>query len=325
MSWRLLAPRYWPTWLGLALLRVLEPLPHSVHLAMGRGLGRLLQPLLRSQARIAQRNLALCLTERSDDERAAILQQHFASLGCALFETAVAWWGADELVRRLTTISGLEHVERAQRAGRGVLLLSAHFTTIEIGCRALTLHLPLNVMYRPTKNEVLGAMLARNRNRQARRAIPRDDVRTLIKALKDGEVVWYAPDQSYRKKGAEMVPFFGIAAATNTATSRIAAMTNAVVLPYFVERAPDGRHYRGIIGAPLEDFPSDSSSADALSFNRLIEAHVRKVPEQYLWIHRRFKGLDRDYPNYYGRRSAVAKARRATAADQASEADRAMP
>jgi KDO2-lipid IV(A) lauroyltransferase len=133
---------------------------------------------------------------------------------------------------------------------------------------------------------------------QTRRAIPRDDARTLIRALKDAEVVWYAPDQSFRKKGAEMVKLFGIPAATNTATSRIAKMTNALVLPYFFERLPGG-DYRGVIHPPLENFPTDDPVADTERFNHIVEAEVRRIPEQYLWIHRRFKGLTPDYPDYY--------------------------
>ena len=143
----------------------------------------------------------------------------------------------------------------------------------------------------------------RNRGRQAKRAIRRDDVRTLVTALKANEPVWYAPDQSYRKKGAEMVPFFNIPAATNTATSRLARMTGAAVLPYFPERLPGSQGYRMVIYPMLENFPTDDPAADAQRFNELIEAQVRHVPEQYLWIHRRFKGLSPDYPDYYGRRS----------------------
>ena len=141
----------------------------------------------------------------------------------------------------------------------------------------------------------------RNRGRHAKRAIPRDDVRTLVAALKANEAVWYAPDQSYRKKGAEMVPFFNIPAATNTATSRLARMTGAAVLPYFPERLPGAEGYRMSIQPMLEDFPTKEPAVDAERFNALIEAHVLHVPEQYLWIHRRFKGLTPDYPDYYRR------------------------
>jgi KDO2-lipid IV(A) lauroyltransferase len=228
------------------------------------------------------------------------LDQHFGSLGIALFETGLAWWASDARIRSLTDVEGLEHLDAALARGKGVILLSAHFTTLEIGARALAARMPLNVMYRPTKNEVMAQFLTRNRAKRTRRAIRRDDVRTLVTALKANEPVWYAPDQSYRKKGAQMVPFFGIPCATNTATSRLATMTGASILPYFPQRLPDGR-YRMIIQAPLENFPTDDAVADAKRFHELIEQHIRKVPAQYLWIHRRFKGLNDSDPDYYAR------------------------
>ena len=135
------------------------------------------------------------------------------------------------------------------------------------------------------------------------RGIPRDDIRGFISALKHNDCVWYAPDQSYRKKGAEMVPLFGIPAASNTLTSRIARMTGAPVLPYFFHRLPGAQGYLGVIHPPLENFPSDSAVTDTARFYRMIEAQIRRVPEQYLWIHRRFKGLSEDYPDYYGRQA----------------------
>ena len=293
-------PEYWPTWLGLAFLRVFEPLPHRLLYLLGRGVGLFLHLFPTPFKRIARRNIELCLPELPEAERARILREHFAGLGCALFETAMSWWSSNERIRRITMMTGLEHLEAAQRTGRGVLLLSAHFNSIEIGCRALAARLPLNVMYRPTKNELIGEFVHSRRAVQTKRAIPRDDVRTLVKALKEGDVVWYAPDQSFRKKGAQMVKLFGIPAATNTATSRIAGMTNALVLPYFFERTPQGG-YKGTIHPPLEQFPSDDAVADTERFNRIVEAEVRRIPEQYLWIHRRFKGLTPDYPNYYAR------------------------
>ncbi len=293
-------PKYWPTWLGLAFLRVFEPLPHRLLYLLGRAVGLFLHLFPTPFKRIARRNIELCLPGLSEAERARILREHFAGLGCALFETAMSWWSSNERIRRITMMTGLEHLEAAQRTGRGVLLLSAHFNSIEIGCRALAARLPLNVMYRPTRNELIGEFVHSRRAVQTKRAIPRDDVRTLVKALKEGDVVWYAPDQSFRKKGAQMVKLFGIPAATNTATSRIAGMTDALVLPYFFERTPQGG-YKGTIHPPLEDFPSGDAVADTERFNRIVEAEVRRIPAQYLWIHRRFKGLTPDYPNYYAR------------------------
>ena len=297
----LLKPRYWTTWLALGLLRLFEPLPYSVHVALGRAIGNLLSILPLNFVRIARRNLELCFPEKSADERQRILREHFRSVAIGLFETAMSWWSSDARIRSLGTLHGQEHLDAALARGRGVILLSAHFTTLEIGARSLTARGPTNIMYRPTSNLVLERFLAINRSKHAKRAIPRDDIRTLISALKNNEAVWYAPDQAYRKKGAEMVPFFGIPAATNTATSRLARMTGAAVLPYFVERLPKSEGYRLTILPALENFPSDSPANDAQRFNELIEAHARHVPAQYLWIHRRFKGLTPDYPNYYSR------------------------
>jgi Kdo2-lipid IVA lauroyltransferase/acyltransferase len=299
---QLWSPRYWTTWIALGALRVFEPLPFAILIGLGSGIGKLLAVLPLSFVRIARRNLELCFPEKSAAERQQILREHFESVGIGLFETALSWWSSDERIRRLGTLTGQEHLDAALARGRGVILLSAHFTTLEIGARSLTARGPTNVMYRPTSNLVLERFLARNRSKHAKRAIPRDDVRTLITALKSNESVWYAPDQAYRKKGAEMVPFFGIPAASNTATSRLARMTNAAVLPYFVERLPGAKGYRLTIMPALDNFPSDNPAEDARRFNGLIEAHARHVPAQYLWIHRRFKGLSEDYPNYYARK-----------------------
>jgi KDO2-lipid IV(A) lauroyltransferase len=296
----LLAPHYWPTWLGLGLLRLFEPLPFALLVRLGTALGTLVPFLPVRFTRIARRNLELCFPEATPEERARIYAAHFRNLGTALFETAISWWSDDERIRRLTKMEGMENLERALAQGHGAILLSAHFTTLEIGARAIASRVPTNIMYRPSRNAVLAGFLMRERSRRAKRAIARDDIRTLVSALGANEPVWYAPDQSYRKKGAQMVPFFGIPAATNTATSRLARMTGAPVLPYFCERLPGSAGYRVTIHPQLEDFPSNDPVADAAKFNALIEAQVRRVPAQYLWIHRRFKGLSADYPDYYG-------------------------
>jgi KDO2-lipid IV(A) lauroyltransferase len=156
------------------------------------------------------------------------------------------------------------------------------------------------VLYRPLKNKLLAAVSNASRDHHARRAIQRDDVRTMIRALKDNEIVWYAPDQSYRKKGAQMVPFFGIPAASNTFTSRLAELTGATVMFFSHERLPDAKGYRVAIHPPLENFPSGDARADTERFHHFIEDEVRRIPEQFWWIHRRFKGLSEDYPDYYG-------------------------
>jgi KDO2-lipid IV(A) lauroyltransferase len=297
----LLAPRYWLTWVALGMFRLLEPLPYRLQCVLGRGLGRLIHLFPSGFKRIARRNIELCWPDVGASRHEQMVADHFVSLGMALFETAITWWSPARRIVELTQVDGLEHLDAALARGRGVILLSAHFTTLEIGGRAICERRTISLMYRPTKNPVMEHFLQRNRGRHAVRAIPRHDVRTLVTTLKGNGIVWYAPDQSYRNKGAEMVEFFGIPAATNTATSRLARMTGAAVLPYFPERLPDCAGYRMVIQPALEDFPSDDPALDALRFNRLIEAQVRRIPDQYLWIHRRFKGLTAGYPDYYRR------------------------
>jgi KDO2-lipid IV(A) lauroyltransferase len=286
----------------LGFFRLFEPLPYPILMAIGRTIGSVARRLPMGFVRIARTNLLLCFPALSADERERLLNRHFQSVGIALMETAIAWWSPDPRIKQLTQVVGLEHLEAARQQGKGTLLLSAHFTPLEIGVRALAARTDVNIMYRPASNPVMGFFLARNRARRAKRAIRRDDIRTLITALKAAEVVWYAPDQAYRKKGAQLVKFFGIPCATNTATSRLAKMTNALVLPYFPERLPDNAGYRITIQPPLENFPSDDAIADAELYHHAIEAHIARAPEQYLWIHRRFKGLSEDYPDYYRRK-----------------------
>jgi Kdo2-lipid IVA lauroyltransferase/acyltransferase len=302
MPIRLFAPRYWPTWLGLGLLRVFAILPYGWLVRIGQGLGNVLLRLPIPFIRTARRNMELCLPELSAAARQELLVQHFQSLGIGLFEIAFSWWASPERVRRIIRIEGRENLANALARGHGVILLTAHFTTLEMGGRMLASVQPTSFLYRPTKNAVLARFLARCRCRFGGHPIPRDDIRALITALKHNECVWYAPDQSYRKKGAQMVELFGIPAATNTLTSRLARMTGATVLPYFFERLPGAQGYRAVIHPAFENFPSDCPVADTERFNHLIEAQVHKVPDQYLWIHRRFKGLSDDYPDYYGAR-----------------------
>lgn len=301
----LYAPQYWPTWLGLGFLRLFEALPYPAMMSAGRLLGRIARRLPVRYEHIARRNMQLCLPQLSAGERDELIGRHFEALGMCLCESAMTWWSSDERIRALAHIEGTHHLAAALAAGRGAIVLTAHFTTLEIGARILNTAVPINVLYRAPRNRLLAAIANASRGRQARRAIQRDDVRTMIRALKDNEIVWYAPDQSFRSKGAQMVPFFGVPAATNTFTSRLAKLTGAAVLLYSHERLPDGSGYRVAIHPALTNFPGSDAVADTERFNHFIEDEVRRNPEQYWWIHRRFKGLSADYPDYYAARAPV--------------------
>jgi KDO2-lipid IV(A) lauroyltransferase len=302
MPLALFQPKYWITWLGLAVMRGLELLPFSAQRLVGGALGTVLRYLPLTFPRIARRNIALCLPELSEQERANLLERHFRSLGIALCETADTWWSSDSRLNKIADVQGLHYLQAALAQGRGAILVGGHFTTIEISTRILGTVLPLNVVYRPMKNELLSHIMYKSFCRHGN-PIPKDDIRAMVRALKRNEAVWFAPDQSYRNKGAAMVKFFGIPAASNTATCRLARISGAVVMTYFGERLPGNGGYRVVIGPPFENFPSADPVADIERYHRLLEAQVRRVPEQYLWVHRRFKGLSTDYPDYYGRDS----------------------
>jgi KDO2-lipid IV(A) lauroyltransferase len=219
----------------------------------------------------------------------------------ALCESSMSWWSSDERIRSLSRIEGCEHLDAARSHGRGIILLTAHFTTLEISARILNTNRPICALYNPLRNPVLAAASNASRERRARNAIRNDDIRAMVRALRNNEIVWYAPDQCYRKKGAQMLPFFGLPSATNTFTSRLAQMTGATILYLSHERLPDGAGYRVVIHPPPQGIPSVDAVADTMHFNSFIEAEVERNPSQYWWIHRRFKGLDAEYPDYYRR------------------------
>jgi KDO2-lipid IV(A) lauroyltransferase len=299
MQLAFLKPKYWATWAGLGALRLIGLLPYGAQRGVASGLGRLIRQLPLAYLRIARRNIEMCFPRLPLARRELLLAEHCRSLAMGLCETATTWWSSTRRIQRMAEVQGVDHLRRALAKGRGAILIGGHFTTIELATRILGAVVPLNFVFRPLKNELLSQTMYESFCRHGK-PIAHDDIRAMIRALKNNEAVWYAPDQSYRKKGAAMVKFFGIPAATTTATSRLARISGAAVLTYFPERLPGRAGYRAIIGAELEDFPSGDACRDAERFNRLLEEQILKAPEQYLWVHRRFKGLSAEYPDHYG-------------------------
>jgi KDO2-lipid IV(A) lauroyltransferase len=244
---------------------------------------------MRSRARIAKRNLELCFPDLSAVERERLLDAHFESLGLGLLEMPFAWWSSREQIARLGELQGLEHLEAAAAEGRGVLLLSGHFTCLEIAGRILMDNFLYHPMYRRMNNAVIEHVASRKRSTYGVTTIPRDDVKRVIRTLRAGETIWYAPDQNIQRRKGVFVKFFGHLASTTPATHKLARMTGARVVPCMAVRKRDGSGYLLVVEPALEDFPTDDIIADTQRINDIIERWVREYPEQYLWIHRRFR------------------------------------
>lgn len=298
---RLLAPRHWPMWLLLAMLILMARLPWALQRMIGAPLGGLLRRLLRSRRHAAERNLELCFPGMPKAERRRLCDASFRNLGIGLFEFARAWWGSISGIRRDVRIEGLEHLQRLQAEGRGVLMVSGHFMTLEMCGRLLCDHAPVAGMYRRHRSPVFEWAVLRGRLRYASAMFCNDDLRGAIRHLKRGGILWYAPDQDMRGKDTVFAPFFSIPAATITATHQLSRISGAAVVPFFHRR--EGGRYILRIAPPLAPFPTEDAIADSTLVNQAIEAMVRGAPSQYLWIHRRFKRQPDGRSLYAGRES----------------------
>lgn len=272
-------------------------LPWALQRGIGHVIGKLAPYLARDRRRAAEVNLAMCFPDMPAAERAALLKASFDALGVGLFEFARAWWGSAEPMRQTVQVEGLEHLHALQAQGRGVLMVSGHFMTLEMCGRLMCDHVPLAGMYRRHKNPVFEWAVKRGRLRYATHMFTNDEIRGAVRHLKQGGFLWYAPDQDMRGKDTVFAPFFGVPAATITATHQLARLTGCAVVPFFHRR--EGDRYILKVAPPLADFPSQDAVADSTRVNAQIEAMVREAPDQYLWIHRRFKRQPEGRSRFY--------------------------
>ena len=263
-------------------------LPWTMQRALGRGIGRMLRVLLPARTRVARRNLELCFPELDDAARKRLYADSFESLGIALFEFGRAWWGSVAPMRGNVRVEGLEHLEAARAGGRGVIVISGHFTTLEIAARLMCDHAPLAGMYRPHEDPAMEWAVKRGRLRYAQAMFTREELRPALRHLKQGGLLWFAPDQDTRRGDSVFVPFFGHAAWSLTSTHQLAKLSGAAVIAFSHVRRADGG-YTLRLSPPFADFPSADASADTSRVIGAIEAMVREAPGQYLWIHKRFK------------------------------------
>ena len=293
------APATWPVWFGMGLLRLVCLLPNGPLYAIGRALGRIAYRAGGTRRAIVRRNIELCFPELDAAARDALVHQHFKALGTSVIELGLGRWASIERLEAMTELVGLEHLENGLASGRGVILLSAHFTTLEIMGRVLAANTaPFDGVYRKNRSEFITELQRSGRERSVARTIEKRDIKRMVRALRKGRAVWYAPDQSYDRKGSEVIEFFGVPCMHTTATSTLARLGDAAVIPFFPERKPDGRYVMTLF-PPFDDFPTDDLAADTRRYVDVLERHIRRVPEQYFWIHRKFKDLPDGYPDYY--------------------------
>ncbi|MCB5227673.1 LpxL/LpxP family Kdo(2)-lipid IV(A) lauroyl/palmitoleoyl acyltransferase [Alishewanella sp. 16-MA] len=300
-SWRFLLPRYWLLWIGVGLMYLISWLPYRVLMTLGAALGKLLFKALKSRQKIARRNLELCFPQKSAAEREALLWRNAEESGKAMFETVIGWWWPDWRVRRLAHITGYEHIQQAVASGKGILLLAGHFLHLEAAGRVIGLTHPSIGFYRPNNNPLMDYLQYHGRSRSNKYMIGKRDVKGLIQALNQQEVCFYLPDQDYGRSRAEFVPFFAVAdTATTTGTLLFANAANCVVIPIYTYRLPDYRGYQIDILPAFDHFPSGDDRADVTRVNQWVEQAVLKNPEQYMWLHRRFKTRpDAEAPSLY--------------------------
>lgn len=277
-----------PSLTGIALLKAMSKLPLKLQYALGRGLGIFLFYVMSKRKNIVDVNLSLCLPELTKKERQRLCKQVFIENGIGVFETGLAWWGNAKQFIDLVKFEGAEHVETALNRGTGVILLGAHYSTLDLGGLLVSMRFPIHAMYRPHNNPILEQYIRKGRLKSLSSLIDRSDFRTVIKTLKKNEIVWYAPDQDFGPNNSVYANFFGSNAATLTATSRLAKFSKATVIPIAHHRLKDGS-YRIVFFPPLGNFPAESEIESAQIVNDAIEKGVRINVSQYMWMHRRFK------------------------------------
>ncbi|MDH3644627.1 MAG: lipid A biosynthesis acyltransferase [Gammaproteobacteria bacterium] len=292
------SPRVWPTWSFVGVAWLLARLPLGPLTSLGRLLGRAAYYVAPARRHIAEVNLRLCFPGLDDAARDALVRKNFQHVAVGALEVMVPWLNPKRDLSARIELEGVAHLREAQRLGRGVVLIGGHFTAMDIISQAIA-DLDIDVMYRENKNPVWEWLQVSGRRRYFDGVIERSDTRQTLRRLKAARTVWYAPDQDYGPKHSVFAPFFGVPAASITATSRLARFNDSPVL--FMSHFRDWQTltWKVIFGPIIEGFPTDDDVADATLMNEVLEGVVRQQPEQYLWIHRRFKTRPEGEPRPY--------------------------
>jgi KDO2-lipid IV(A) lauroyltransferase len=271
-------------------------------MAIGKGLGIAMYHLARSRRHICEVNIALCFPELCAVQQKKLVRDTFISNGRGVMEIGLSWCRDPEDFRAIVTVKGQQHLYNALALGRGVLLVSAHFSTLEIAGSLLALHHDFSVTYRRHKNPLFEALMKRGRQRHFEEVIERKEVRKAFRQLQRGKVLWYAADQDNGPRHSVFADFFGRPAASITATTTFASVNKSAVIFLSHYRTDDNGRYELIFSEALQDYPTGDEQQDVLRINALIEAAIRVAPDQYIWLHRRFKTRPEGMPDPYQRK-----------------------
>ncbi|WP_019021664.1 lysophospholipid acyltransferase family protein [Thioalkalivibrio sp. ALE23] len=294
------APRYWLTWVGVALAWVLQQIPRPAVQALARGIGRLLYRRSGRSRRIAERNLELCFPQLDAAEREARLAAFYRYQAQTVLDYGLLWFGKPGEHASRIRVDGLEHYERARSDGTPVIILAPHSLGLDYGGVRMSQMYDGVSFAKPMKNPVLEWINHRSRTRYSGDIFAREQgLRPAIRQLRRGRFFYYLPDEDLGADGAVFVDFFGVPKATLTALGRLARMSRAVVLPSFAWYDLARDEYVMRLWPPMEDFPSGDDAADARAMNAAIERGVEQAPAQYLWTLRLFRTRPEGEPPLY--------------------------
>jgi KDO2-lipid IV(A) lauroyltransferase len=274
---------------GIAILWCLHLLPLSVLAPLGRGIGWLAYGLARRRRNITLTNLRLCFPELSDAARARRARAHFQVLARSYLEHACLWWWSKQRIQKLVRVEGLEHWQAVQ--GKPVIWLAPHFVGLDMGGSRIISEWRGVSVYSKQKNPVIDKLVLHGRTRFVKPVLfsRQEGIRPVVKAMREGLPLYYLPDQDFGARDAVFVPFLGVTAATITGLSRLSRLAQALVVPAVTRQLPGVQGYELRFYPAWENFPSDDVEADTRRMNAFIEDRVREMPEQYYWVHRRFK------------------------------------
>ncbi len=285
----LVQPRHWLAAFSLSLLWLINLLPYAIKIRLGMGLGKLLYYVLRNRRHVAAVNLRLCFPDMSETRRDQLVRGAFKNFGAGLIETAMGWWTADKKIHQRVSYEGREHLDAAIAQGKGVILVGAHFSCLDLAGKLVNRYYDIHAVYRRQKNQLVDYALRRGRSTAVLSLIDNRNTRQIIKTIRSGGVVWFAPDHDMGEKVSVFAPFFEHDAATVTATAKFVKMTGAPVVFCANHRTPDNNGYVVRMKPIVADFENSDDVSIATLVNKTIADHILIDPAQYYWFHRKFK------------------------------------